>query len=492
MGPPQLVAAATGGLASGVGPRDPPAVSFRPAGIAVGHLSRRDLLRSIGVALTAPALFRCGTGQPTPRPDVTTRSVVVIGAGIAGLAAARRLRERGVGSVVVLEARRRVGGRVHTEHVDEVSYDMGASWIHGVEGNPISALAERLGLTRVVTDYESRTDFDRAGREVQGEEVEPEERLEAILLEVAALMASGPDRPLREVVEQVIARAGLTPAEADDVRYALTVAVEHEYAAPASELSARCFADEDELPGDDAILPGGYATIAEHLAAGLDVRLGREVSGIEVTDVGVVVSAGDERLEAERAIVTLPHGVLSAGAVTFAPALSQEKSEAIARLRSGLLMKVWLRFERAFWTAANGEHFFGYRGVEGVFPEWVDLATLLGEPVLLGFSAGTQAVALEARSDDEIVGAAMDVLAKLFGSDIPRPLWSLVTRWGQDPFARGSYSSLGVGACSADREALAAIEHGRLHFAGEATSVAYPATVHGAYLSGIRAADEVP
>lgn len=457
----------------------------------MGPLSRRDLLRSIGVALAAPAIARCN-GQPTPRPDLATRRVVVIGAGVAGLAAARRLRERGVESVVVLEARTRVGGRVHTERRDGVAYDMGASWIHGLDGNPITALAQRLGLARVVTDYASRTDFDREGREVPEEEVEPEERLEAILEEVAAMMASGPDRPLREVVDESIARAGLSPAEADDVRYALTVAVEHEYAAPASELSARCFADEDELPGDDALLPGGYAAIAEHLAGGLDIRLGREVSAIEVTSAGVSVRTGDERFEAERAIVTLPHGVLSAGMVAFSPALSEEKSLAIARLRSGILLKVWLRFERAFWTEANGEHFFGYRGVAGIFPEWVDLATLLGEPVLLGFSAGSQAVALEARSDDEIVGEAMGVLEKLFGADIPRPRWSLVSRWGQDPFARGAYSSLGVGACSSDREALAAIEHGRLHFAGEATSVAYPATVHGAYLSGIRAADELP
>lgn len=454
-------------------------------------ITRRSLLAALGVALASPALSRCATGRRRSGSPATA-SVLVIGAGVAGLAAARRLGERGVRSVVVLEARQRVGGRVHTVEHDGVAYDMGASWIHGLEDNPITRLATDLGLPRVVTDYDSRTDFGHDGQPVEDGEITPEARLEAILAEVEASMEAGPDRSLHEVVEQVIAASGLYPEAADDVRYALTVVVEHELAASASELSARCFDSGEVKPGDDAILPSGYARIAEHLAQGLDVRLAQVVEAIEVTPDLVRVRTAGALFEAERAVITLPHGVLRAGAVRFSPPLSADKAEAIARLRSGILQKVWLRFPAPFWRSHSDTHFFGYRGAEGRFAEWLDLSVLLGEPVLLGFNAGDQARALEALSDEEIVADGLRVLGRIVGGDVPRPTLSLVSRWGQDPFARGSYSSHGVGACDADRRALAAIEHARLHFAGEATSVAFAATVHGAYLSGLRAADELP
>lgn len=456
------------------------------------HLTRRELLRALSLALAAPAVSAlAGCRGSDERQGPLPSRVLVIGAGIAGLAAARRLVDAGVPSVIVLEARDRVGGRIVTERRDGVAYDLGASWIHGVIGNPMTRLADQLGVARVVTDYERKTDFDASGAEVSAAlDDRPTDLLEAVLEAVAAAVEDGPDRSLAELVEEVIADEGLSAEDRRLVLYAVDTEIVQEFAASAEELSARCFDEGEDGKGPDAILPSGYDAIPLSLAQGLDVRLGAVVSSITVAPTGVTVKAG-ETFEAERAIVTLPHGVLAAGSVAFAPPLSTAKQQAISRLVSGRLMKTWLRFPDAFWRERMDDHLMGYRGDPiGAWAEWLNLDALAGVPVLCGFHGGDRATALEPQSDAAIVASAMSVLRTIFGADIPEPTTAIITRWGADPYARGSYSSAGVGACASDREAMAAIEHARLHFAGEATSTDYPSTTHGAYLSGLRAADE--
>ncbi|MCA9539374.1 MAG: FAD-dependent oxidoreductase [Myxococcales bacterium] len=457
--------------------------------------TRRGLLRALAAALAAPALAGCSGGPRAAsagaKPVGETRSVIVVGAGIAGLAAAQRLIARGVERVVVLEARDRIGGRLHSVTRDGMTYDMGASWLHGIDSNPLVALVDDLGLRRVVTDYDARTDYDRSGREVDDDY---EDRLTALLEAIEALAEAGPDRSLREVFDEALRRSGASATEAEIMRYALNVEVECEFGASADALSAQCFDEGVEYEGDDAIIPAGYSRLAESLAAGLDVRLGQVVTAVEVLDGGVEITANGEVFLADRAIITLPHGVLQAGVVEFSPVLSSAKLRAIGRLHSGLLQKVWLRFDEAFWHEAGDDVFIGYRGGDGRFEEWLDLSAvpgLEGTPVLLALNAGTVAEAYEAMTDDAIVADAMQALRVIFGDDIPVPSDALVSRWGQDAFSRGAYSSLGVGACREDRVAMAAIEHGRLHFAGEATSVDNPSSAQGAWASGLRAADEV-
>jgi monoamine oxidase len=135
----------------------------------------------------------------------------------------------------------------------------------------------------------------------------------------------------------------------------------------------------------------------------------------------------------------------------------------------------------------------GFRNSQrGFFCEWLNFEALLGAPVLLGFNAGEEAERVESMDDDDIVAEAMKVLRLIFGDEIPAPSAVLVSRWGADPFSRGAYSFLGVGATLDDRQALGKTEHTRLYFAGEATSVEAAATIHGAYSEGRRAADDIP
>jgi monoamine oxidase len=188
--------------------------------------------------------------------------------------------------------------------------------------------------------------------------------------------------------------------------------------------------------------------------------------------------------------VTLPQGVLKAGYVTFSPALPEEKLRAIERMRMGILNKVYLRFPRIFWP--EEPDMLGYVSErKGEWTEWLNIAHYTGQPVLLAFNAADYGRAIEDLTDDEIVAAAMATLRTMFGDDIPEPEAALITRWGADPYAHGSYSFMALGANPDHYDDLAAPVGGRVFFAGEATSADFAATVHGAYLSGLRAAEEI-
>lgn len=456
------------------------------------RVSRRVMLGLLGLGVGAPlvrVLAQCRPAVSRSPLPAETRTVVV-GAGFAGLAAAARIIERG-GEVIVLEARDRIGGRVHSVSRGGVAFDMGASWIHGVTGNPMTELTDRLGLRRVATAEDGRQDFEADGRERTGAALEaPFTLLEDVLSRLGDV---APQTSLGTAIDAAADGMGLTAAQRADLAYAVHVVLEHEYAASVRDLSARCFDEGAELRGGDAIVPDGLGRIAEHLAAGLDVRLSTPVTGITVRDDGVRVEAGEEAFEADHVIVTVPLGVLKSGAIAFDPPLSAARSGSIARVGMGLLHKTWLRFETAFWRDVLDEPFMGHVGADQRFAEWVNLDAVTGAPVLLGFNAGAEAERLETLGDAAVVDEALSVLRTLFGHhgvEVPAPADALVSRWGQDPYARGAYSYLAPEACAEDRAVLAQ-SAGRLHFAGEHTSSDAPSTIHGAYLSGMRAADAI-
>ncbi|MDL1877492.1 FAD-dependent oxidoreductase, partial [Cytophagia bacterium CHB2] len=156
----------------------------------------------------------------------------------------------------------------------------------------------------------------------------------------------------------------------------------------------------------------------------------------------------------------------------------------------GVIEKCCLRFERPFWPVdVDWVEFVS--GRRGEWAEWLSLARATGTPVLVGFQGGAPARALAALDDGALVDAALGALRAMFGKKVPAPAGAIVTRWAADPFARGAYSFNAVGSDGAMRRALAEPVDGRLFFAGEATSADYFATTHGAYLSGLAAADAV-
>jgi monoamine oxidase len=418
--------------------------------------------------------------------------VMVIGAGMAGIAAARALVDAGR-SVIVLEARDRIGGRIWTNREwSGLALDLGASWIHGVKGNPLTDLADQFGVATVPTDYDSVTLYDMAGKRIDDRQQEKIEGWFERLIDAVEDLDEAYEKrwSLKQAFDRVIPRLKLKPDELAALNYAIVTEIENEYAATASELSVGFWDEDVDFGGQDVLFPGGYGQIVERLAAGLDVRLNSRVQEVAYSEDGVTVTTDQGVFRGQQAVVTLPLGVLKHGTIRFIPQLPLHKQQAVDRLGMGLLNKLYLRFPHQFWDAES--HLIcAMTSQADAALEFVNVAYYTQQPVLMLFTSGQTAREREKLTDAEIIGVAMQVLRTIYGSNIPEPERWLRTRWSEDPFALGSYSYLAAGSSGDDRDALAQAVDGVLFFAGEATSRGQAATVHGALLTGRRAASAI-
>jgi len=257
-----------------------------------------------------------------------------------------------------------------------------------------------------------------------------------------------------------------------------------------SKLSLWWFDDQAEYRGPDVIFPDGYGQIPTYLAVDLDIRLNHICTHVDYGTNGIHIQSNMGEFVARKSVISLPLGVLKAGKVSFSPELPSGKQRAIEALGFGVLNKVFLEFPNIFWE--KEAHLLGYISKEkGRFSEWLNFVPLINEPILLAFNAGTFGLEIEDWSDAEIIELAMHTLKSIYGNGIPSPINQIITRWGKDPFSLGSYSSINKNASPAHYESLATSVDSQLYFAGEATHRNHPSTVHGAYLSGLRAAKEI-
>jgi monoamine oxidase len=457
--------------------------------------TRRDFLRlgagALAVAMAPGRLRPLLTAAPKEK-------VLVLGAGMAGLSAARRLVDeygyRAPGQVIVLEARRRIGGRIFTDRSLGAPVDLGATWIHGVQGNPISALADRYKAARLATDYESFRLHDTDGRLIPDADVERVDALYESILEKAEQYASDEldeDQSFAQTLEDLKAGAGLPALDRRILDYEEFTNLELEITLKLSELSSTELDQDEEMPGDDVLFPGGYAQIPRGLAGGLDVRLNTAVQSVDFTggaggrNVRVTTSRGI--FEAQRCVVALPLGVLKAAGVRFTPELPPILREAIAGLGFGAVHRLALLFPRVFWDRKT--QFFGYLSPEPF--EINEASRHTGKPILTVNTAGDFARTLDGLSPDRAAARILPFLRKMFGGSVPSPTRAAASDWIRSPWTRGSYTYWAVGSDSDANDAFAQPVQGRLFFAGEHASAAYPGTVHGAWLTGRDAARRV-
>ncbi|WP_084478189.1 FAD-dependent oxidoreductase [Nocardia jejuensis] len=431
-------------------------------------------------------------------------NILVVGAGIAGLAAAQALRRIGH-TVRVLEARDRIGGRIWT---DAAGVDLGAHWVHGTEGNPLTELIERLEIpfSYVGGDSSYTGGFDSLtlyGPDRQLTTAAMKNRTlelaDAVLheLERRAELArrhGHPDRSLAQVIGEIIAEGGHEPNDEQAIRYHLNVILREDVAEDADKLSFKFWEDGYRVYGyGDSILHGGYRAVVESLAAGVDIELGQAVGLIEtVGESGPVrVTTGSGVREADKVLVTVPLGVLKTDAVRFDPPLPQAKRQAIERLGFGTLNKIALHYDQRFWSAE--QYVYGYlcRETDRYPTVVISMWKSHGKPILvllLGASLGRE---METWSDAEVETYATTVVADIFGPNAPAPEQVSRTAWSSDPFAGGSYTCIGVDATPRDLDILAEPVGERLFFAGEATNSYHWGCVHSAYESGLREAARI-
>jgi monoamine oxidase len=433
--------------------------------------------------------------------------VIIIGAGVAGLSAARALSDGGL-SVMLLEARDRIGGRIFTQHIPcfPTPIELGAEFIHG-EPREIWDVVDEAGLTAVEVPDSHLQSLGGAFKESGFWS-----RWEAIVKQMRE--AGAPDQPFRRFIEE---RYGGAEDQLETKRLALDY-VEGFNAADAGRISVAALVAM-EGGGDAAFrILNGYGRLVDWLLAGCDprkvtLRLGVVANEITWNRGRVEVRASSRAgqtlpsFRAERVVVTLPLGVLQApigalGAVRFEPAL-KEKQEAIGKLAMGTVTKIILRFRERFWersgfpaAPAGGRlpPLSFLRSSDENFPTWWT-ALPVRAPIITGWAGGPAAARLALRGEEFVVKRALDSLSRMFGLDrekLAELLVACYTRdWQADPYARGAYSYIPVGGLEAPCLLAEPVED-TLFFAGEATDGAgQNGTVHGAMASGHRAAAEI-
>ncbi|XP_068337976.1 lysine-specific histone demethylase 1 homolog 1-like [Pyrus communis] len=438
-------------------------------------------------------------------------NVVIVGAGLAGLVAARQLVFLGF-KVAVLEGRSRPGGRVKTRKMVgeregvEAAADLGGSVLTGINGNPLGVLARQLGLPlHKVRDICPLYLPD--GKAVNSEmDSSIEASFNKLLDRVCKLRHA-----MIEEVKSVDVSLG-TALEAFRRVYSVAqdpqermlldwhlANLEYANASLMSNLSMAYWDQDDpyEMGGDHCFIPGGNDTFVRSLAEGLPIFYERTVQSIRYGSDGVLVYANGQEFRGDMVLCTVPLGVLKKGSIEFVPELPQRKKDAIHSLGFGLLNKVAILFPYNFWGGDIDT--FGHLTEEptmrGEFFLFYSYSSVSGGPLLVALVAGDAAIKFELMSPVESVNRVLDILRGIFnpkGIAVPEPIQAVCTRWGKDDFAYGSYSYVAVGSSGDDYDILAeSIGDGRVFFAGEATNKQYPATMHGAFLSGMREAANI-
>ncbi|KAL3827364.1 hypothetical protein ACHAXA_003098 [Cyclostephanos tholiformis] len=426
-------------------------------------------------------------------PIIATTEVIVVGAGISGLAASRELRRRGKYDVIVIEGRDRIGGRIHSDasSFPDVVIDLGAAWIHGMKNNPLVDIAKQCRAKTYRTDDDNIIMYNARGEEMRHDELEDAEGEFLRMLRGAEKYANGKnsDLSLRRALE---GSAGTKNLLKPLIRFQLSSYLEYDFGAPASQLSAWYYDDDKEYKGGDALFPdGGYIQLLQHISRGIRIDMNVAVESIEYgKGSGVLIRTNRGTYKAKFAICTLPIGVLQAGDVKFHPPLPDPKIRALHRLGSGLVNKVILSFDACFWPETT-QYFGVCHDAPGKYSYFLNAKLFTGRNILVTVALGDHARAVEAQSDRDVQAEVMRILRDVFDANAPDPTRLLVTRWGQEVYSRGSYSYNKVGATRKDFKVAAEPVDGVLFFAGEHTSADYRGSVHGAYLSGIRAAKEL-
>lgn len=397
--------------------------------------------------------------------------IAIIGAGAAGLAAAARLAGEPI-AVALLEARDRVGGRAHTIDAAGLPLDAGCEWLHSADRNPLVRLIETSGFSvdRSQAHWQRRS--DRSG--ISAADAEAFGRAwQALDARLEAAAARGVEAPASDFLEPGSRWNGLLNAGSSWYNGAAWDEV--------SVLDYGAYLDS----GQNWRVREGYGAAIAALGGPIAPSLHCVVEVVDHSRDIIRLTTSKGTLSARAAIVTAPTNVLAREQVRFSPALP-DKVEAAAGLPLGYANKAWLSVSRSEQLPVEG-HCFGRT-------DTADTATFFlrpfGRPCVEAYFGGDLARDLDREGRGALTACAIEQLSGVLGADVGASLSPLFeTSWATEPHSLGAYSHALPGHAD-DRAVLAAPVEARLFFAGEATHPNYFSTAHGAWESGVRAAEE--
>ncbi|MEM7561903.1 MAG: FAD-dependent oxidoreductase [Pseudomonadota bacterium] len=409
-----------------------------------------------------------------------TADVLIIGAGAAGLSAAKQLAKEGL-SYIVVEGSHRIGGRAYSEEIAPgIWFDLGCSYLHQAETNPFVEIADDLGI-ELGKAHGDMFDYENQRVYHNGVAIGPEKHhaYQAYMKESHRLIEESAER-------------------GEDIPVVDLINLDHEFAPLLmhswSETSTR---DIDEMSSMDAAVfedggdypvRNGYGNLVAAWGADIPVSLNTPVTKVDWDQHQVIVETSKGNLSGRAALVTVSTGILGAGNIDFAPGLPDWKMEAIQGVPTGTENKICLYFDRdVFGPEGRGFYnVFNDNGDSGDFE-----ASVMGQNTSISFVGGRFAIWLEKQGQQAAHDYAVDRVAEVFGNDIRKHVTrSIATAWNTEPWTLGSYSCALPGQAH-QRRALARPLDDKLFFAGEATTVGDQSCCHGAFRSGIRAAKEI-
>lgn len=401
--------------------------------------------------------------------------VVIVGAGAAGIGAAKTAQRHGL-NYLVLEASHRIGGRAYTESpTSEIRFDLGCHWLHSASRNPFTRLLDVYGMQADPWVWHSH--FYQEGRwlEGTGDFTEFESTVNETMLDLAR---QGRDIPMAEVYDRDHKWAPL---------YDYVVSLLS--SADPDQVSFRDLTDyEDTGEGEDWPVAQGYGTLIARFGSDLPVVLNTPVTEIDSTGETILVKTHQGDVTASSVIITVSTGILNANDIRFKPQLPEWKREAIRNLPLGNHNRICLIYDRNVFGDHSGQTATCLDGDDG--PMYFEIRPF-GHNYTVGSTGGRFADWLERAGQRTAIDYAREKLVHMFGSEAGKHIVkTVVTAWRGDPWVRGAYSATAPGSHGA-REVLGRAVDDRMFFAGEATSQNFMATAHGAYISGVRAVQQV-
>ena len=389
---------------------------------------------------------------------VLSQSITILGAGAAGLACAVQLQRFGFKNIRVLEARNRIGGRIFDKSYGTQTAHQGAMIVNGIVNNPFCLMYRQLGLKFQILKHSCPLFDARNGNDIDPETDIKVNKIFDDSLEYVTTRAklqksakNKTDSDLERVIDYFTEAQQLNSTERGVLRF-LKANLEFSCGSELKNVSSLNWDQNDQFPqfaGDHCLMSKGFSVCLKEMSDDLNIKYSTVVSKIDYSKNTTYISTNHGEIDSDIVVSTLPLAVYQQKYVKFEPQLPLQKKKAIDRLGSGVIEKVTMKFKKSFWKKKyKGSHFFaginGCSELRGAFFMYYDLSIEHDDPeqegILLAMSSGAACQQLISdESDKEILNKALKPLQTLFGS-IPKVDEFDVTHWGDDIFAKMSYS----------------------------------------------------
>ncbi|KAI3865181.1 hypothetical protein MKX03_005821 [Papaver bracteatum] len=443
-----------------------------------------------------------------------TSTVIVVGAGMSGISAARTLSDAGIKDILVLEATDRIGGRIKKTNFAGLSVELGANWVEGVNGNkvnPIWTMANKIGLKTFYSQWNniSANIYKQKGGIYNASVAEKAYNSMDKLYEFSRNCSFSLSRHREEDISILVSQRLNNKIPSTPLEMAIDYFFcDSSFGEPPRVTSLQ---NTQPLPtytnfGEDSYFVAdsrGYESVVHYIAKKFlktnkageisdpRLKLNKVVTEIQYSRNGVVVKTEDgEVYRTAYVMVSVSIGVLQTNLINFVPDLPYSKLLAIYQLDMSIYTKIFLKFPYMFWPTGNGTEYFIYAHEKrGYYTDWQHLDTEHpGANILLLTVTDDESRRIEQQSDSQTKEEIMDVLRNMFGKNIPDATDILVPKWWSNRFYKGTFSNWPIGVSHYEYDQIRA-PVGRVYLTGEHTSENYNGYVHGAYLAGIDSAN---